>query len=442
MNRGSSTPYLKTTLPEPDLFNLPSEIGKEPFDLSRLLTASGVNLPWATTVYLKHDRHLNADDKTRDRYYKRLYRHIQELADKGYLEVKKGNDSLIWIAPNNRTFNLIKGKHYSNSLAKGPDKENNDTNDNSLPEPVKPPQGPRAHIRPERSLALLIPRGTRTLEEEDLEKIHEHYVDYRTEIDNTVLLFKHREDLTNIDGEIRTKPYETRFNSLPRKVGAEKKYRGLWNRAGVMFNRGVFLTLTTDTSRHRSVEEANKAFGPALNRFMSWVRKRVRGLGYGRLSFITANEFQKNGLLHAHIVIFGLPYLEHYKRISYLWSQTGQGKIIYIYSLKRDAKGWYWTRGKPKDAEKGQSCSDYLKKYLSKNLQDDGQDLYWVFGKRFFTNSKTLEPDPTRPALVPGDWVYIGSCHRSEVPQEVEEYNKRMTRTGTGPPGPPLSALA
>lgn len=360
------------------------------------------------------------------------------------VDLKKGNDSLTWVSPNNRTFNLIREKYFSNFKENSPNSENKaveeNLRDHTREDPGNPLSRPRAHMRPERARAFRIARSTRTLEEEDLEEIHEEYLDYRREIDSTVLLFKRKEELRNIDGEVKTLPYTTRFNSLPRKIEAEKKYKAVWNNAGVMFERGVFLTLTTDPKRHASVADANKAFGPALNRFMTWVRKRVRSLGYGKLSYISANEFQKNGLLHAHIVIFGLRYLEHYKRISYLWSQTGQGKIVYIYGLRKDAKGWYWVKQRPKDAEKGQSCSDYLKKYLSKNLQDDGQDLFWVFGKRFYTNSTTLEPDLSRAILPPGNWVYIGSCHREEVPYEVESYNRKIR--APGPPGPPLPALA
>lgn len=445
MKESSSAQYLTIPLKEAPSFSLPSETGRTPFDLSRRLPAYGVNLPTLTGQYLRYDKHLDPDHKTRDRYYRRLYRTLEKLASHGLVDLKKGPDSLIWVAPNNRTFNLIREKYFSNFKENDPN-SGNKTNtefsrDHARADPGDLHSRPRAHIRPERYKALQHTRRTRTLEEEDLAEIHECYLDYRREIDSTVLLFKRKEELGSLDGEVKTLPYSTRFNSLPRKIEAEKKYKAVWNNAGIMHNKGVFLTLTTDPKRHRSVEEANKAFGPALNRFMTYIRKKVKGLGYGRLSHITAYEFQKNGLLHAHIVIFGIPYLEHYKRISYLWSRTGQGSIVYIYGLNKDGKGWYWRRGKPRDAEKGQSCGDYLKKYLSKNLQDDGQDLYWVFGKRFYTNSKTLEPDPSRPvSFYPGQWVYIGSCNREEVPYEVERYNRKIR--SPGPPGPPLPALA
>ena len=445
MNKSCNTLYLINSLKElPDL-SLPSESGRSPFDLSRRLPAYGVNLPTLAGQYLRYDKHLDPDHKTRDRYYRRLYRTLEKLASHGLVDLKKGADSLIWVAPNNRTFNLIREKHFSNFKENKafPESEHNlkNSRDQAQEDLGTPLSRPRAHIRPERYRALQVARRARTLEEEDLGEIHEEYLGYRNEIDNTVLLFKRKEELGSLDGEVKTRPYETRFNSLPRKIGAEKRYKALWNNAGVMFNRGVFLTLTTDPKRHQNVTEANKAFGPALNRFMTWLRKSVKERGYGKLSYISANEFQKNGLLHAHIVVFGLPYLDHYKRISYLWSRTGQGEIVYLYSLRKDAKGWYWTKGRPKDAEKGQSCGDYLKKYISKNLQDDGQDLYWVFAKRFFTSSKTLEGDKDKPLVATsGQWVYIGSCHWSEVPAEVEAYNKRAS-WGSGPPAP-ASSLA
>ena len=475
MKESSSQPYLTIPVKEALSFSLPSDTGRTPFDLSKHLSGPGIgpstNISELTDRYLTHDGYkvsrdgsrrivhlpaptgpdqgiippLKNDKKAYSRYRGRILRSVEKLASRGLVDLQKGNDSLIWVAPNNRTFNLIREKYFSNFKENKPDSENKPiqeiSRDHAREDPGDPISRPRAHIRPERYRALQVSRRTRTLEEEDLSEIHNEYLDYRREIDSTVLLFKRREDLRNIDGEVKTLPYTTRFNSTPRKIEAEKKYKAVWNNAGVMFNKGVFLTLTTDPKRHRNVEEANKAFGPAINRFMTYIRKRVKELGYGKLSYITANEFQKNGLLHAHIVIFGIPYLEHYKRISYLWSRTGQGNIIYVYGLNKDGKGWYWRRGKPRDAEKGQSCHDYLKKYLSKNLQDDGQDLYWTFGKRYYTNSATLEPDLSRPVTYsPGQWVYIGSCNREEVPHEVETYNRKIR--SPGPPGPPLPVFA
>jgi len=340
LKEGSDDSYLTIALKEAPSFSLPSEIGRSPFDLSSRLPVYGVNLPTLCEQYLRYDKHQKPDHKTRDRYYRRLYRSLEKLAGQELLDLKKGNDSLIWVSPNNRTFNLIREKYFSNFKENKPDSENKTntefSRDHAREDPGDLHSRPRAHIRPERYRALQVSRRTRTLEEEDHNQIHEYYLDYRREIDNTLLLFKRKEDLRNIDGEVKTLPYTTRFNSTPRKIEAEKKYRAVWNNAGVMFNKGVFLTLTTDPKRHTNVEEANKAFGPALNRFMTYIRKRVKELGYGKLSYITANEFQKNGLLHAHIVIFGIPYLEHYKRISYLWSRTGQGNIIYVYGLNKD----------------------------------------------------------------------------------------------------------
>lgn len=448
MNKGSHSLYKNNSIKNPHIFLLPSETGREPFDISRHLSGPSlgpsVNLPYMTTLYLRHEGHTKPDNTTRDRYYKRLYRHLEKLAGQDLLEMEKGPDSLIWIAPNNRTFNLIREKHFSNFQENFVFPENNPITPHLKRQEEEPPalvcSRPRAHMRPERAEALKVARRDQILLEEDLGEIHDNYLDYRREIDNTVLLFKRREDLGNIDAEIKTSPYATRFNSLPRKIEQEKRYKILWNNATSMFQRGVFLTITTDPKRHRNVEEANKAFGPALNRFMTWIRKKVKSLGYGRVSYICANEFQKNGLLHAHIVIFGPRYLEHYRKVSHQWSRTGQGKIVYLYSLRKDGNGWYWVKQKPKDAEKGQSAGEYLKKYISKNLQDDGQDLYWLFGKRFFTNSKTLEEGPGRPPVPAGNWVYIGSCHWQEVPAEVESYNRRI-RAGVGPPGPPPLAL-
>ena len=201
LKEGSNDQYLTIPPKEAPSFSLPSETGRTPFDLSRRLPAYGVNLPTLAGQYLRYDKHLDPDHKTRDRYYRRLYRHLQKLASCEVVDLKKGADSLIWVAPNNRTFNLIREKYFSNFKENKPDsrKETNTEllRDHARADPGDLHSRPRAHIRPERYHALQHTRRTRTLEEEDLAEIHEYYLDYRREIDSTVLLFKRKEDLRN-----------------------------------------------------------------------------------------------------------------------------------------------------------------------------------------------------------------------------------------------------
>ena len=146
--------------------------------------------------------------------------------------------------------------------------------------------------------------------------------------------------------------------------------------------KAVHLTVTTDPNRFYSLYAANRHFQKAFNRFMSFL---TRKLGK-RPEYITAYEFTKSGLLHAHILLFGLSWLSHKHAISEDWNRCGQGSITYIYSVRNDNGRWVYARGKPTDFKKDKTAADYLKKYLLKSIDDPKEAmLYWVLNKRFFS---------------------------------------------------------
>jgi hypothetical protein len=197
-------------------------------------------------------------------------------------------------------------------------------------------------------------------------------------------------------------PCRTRFTDNGRKVHNIRQFDHGWTRANLLYKRGVFTTLTTDISLHKSLWHANRHLSRAFNRYLSLLvsrKKRLIDKHYDtedeltgekikRLKYIAAYEFQENGLIHLHVVFFGIRYLASIDQISQDWQRCGQGRIVHAYGIYRDGDRWMWTREKPSDAE-GKSPTDYLRKYLEKALYvTENFGLYWAMNKRFCTMSR------------------------------------------------------
>lgn len=157
-----------------------------------------------------------------------------------------------------------------------------------------------------------------------------------------------------------------------------------------------------DPNGFSSIWEANRSFSKAWNKFLSYLTKRNDGI---RPRYIASYEYTDSGLMHVHALIF-LEMLPSNEEISREWKRCGQGEISYVYGLRniksRDGKKreWRWnSQSRPSDA-KTMSGGDYLKKYVKKCLlammdrytsPSEIQSLYWVFNKRMYTNSRSLD---------------------------------------------------
>ncbi|MCK9581112.1 MAG: hypothetical protein M0Q92_11805 [Methanoregula sp.] len=200
-------------------------------------------------------------------------------------------------------------------------------------------------------------------------------------------------------------PCRTRFTDKGRKVHNIKTYDRAWNRANLLYRRGVFVTLTTDPSLHKSLWHANRHLSRAFNRYMSLlvsrkkrhVEKRYdidqeqKGEDVKRLKYISAYEFQENGLIHLHAVFFGIRYLASIDQISEDWQMCGQGRIVHAYGIRKEDDIWHWNKESPKDAD-GKSPVDYLRKYLEKALYvNESFGMYWAVNKRFCSMSRIFQ---------------------------------------------------
>lgn len=404
-----------------------------------VLKGYGVNLPSLLEVYCRGCNPplvQGRDDKARKNAYHRIYRRLQKLADGGIIDLGKGPDGLVYARPTNRLFYLIRREQNSNSINGGNQKRS------VYAWPKK--------CRPERIDAIRVLNTWKMLSPEAREEIGEHFDSYMSDVKDRRLVLgseSNPEDLLVL-------PYLTRFNNYPKKVEASKKYDAIFEKSREYYTDAIFLTLTTDPGRFTSLWHANRHFSVALNRFFSYLKKR---LGF-RLPYICCFEFtpardkdgqpKRSGLLHAHMILFGRRWLMTTGEISREWDRCGQGIIVKPMALRNDPQhGWLWTRAKPEDCA-GRDPQQYLKKYLVKALKDgEGFDLYWAFNKRFFTWSRRLKPDDaagrrrSRSARV---WVFLGSFPWDSIP-DTHTLNRRRPRPPPvehGPPpvehGPPL----
>jgi hypothetical protein len=136
-----------------------------------------------------------------------------------------------------------------------------------------------------------------------------------------------------------------------------------------------------------------------------------------KLPYLCVREFQQNGNIHYHIIIFGISWLKNNDEIEKIWKEYGQGTITKTNKIKfNEERGYIWERDSaPKDS-KGRQPLEYLKKYLLKGQYGDKYPetsfLYWVFNSRFFTFSSSLLSDEhkPRPYISKNQYEFWGTC--------------------------------
>lgn len=235
----------------------------------------------------------------------------------------------------------------------------------------------------------------------DRTKLLNLFLKYLSAIDNkTIVLYnEQKQKLLKI-------PYMTRFNSGKRLYEKIDQFYSLFENAASKYRDAVFLTLTLDAKRFKNIYIASKEISISLNRFMSYLKKKFKS----KISYINIFEFNKSGMVHLHLVLFGFNWLMPQKILSKLWDKYGMGKIVYLYSLMYDENygGYVFKRKKPKDA-KDNDVSDYLIKYLKKAFYNKSElALYWLTNKRFYSYSRDLKEEEQKKIKIKAGWNYIG----------------------------------
>jgi len=361
-----------------------------------------INLSYIVSLYRKSSNaisELKGKDKA---IYYRFYRLYKRLEKEGLAVLHKPGNDMIFLTATPAFFDLFKQVQNSNSA--------------NIEK--KPPFALPSRAREERIEAIKITLKTdmlTNLEKEDMKFLFEQYIE---DINNRVIIL-YRHLYPNEYGQrFFYLKYQTRWNSKARKKMILDKYEAAIKKSLDLYKTAVHLVLTTDPKRHKSLWHANRHFNIAFNKFMSFLNKR---LGY-RPSYITVYEFTKSGLLHAHVLIFGISYLIPHEQITKEWEKCGQGSYNYIYALKRTKHGWQYKRERPRDSKPKQTADDYLKKYLKKAQYDEALlFLYWVFNKRFYSCSRELTIAIYRKTMPEHIFIFIGSWNIHEIPAWILE---------------------
>ena len=346
---------------------------------------------------------MKSPDKEYHRLYMKLYRRVKKLEELELVSVEKRHDGLLWVSVTGSAVNLIQQARNSNFREK----------------PFESIFNLPRRTRPQRIEAIKKVLQVKMLNRETREELQELFEEYLAETEDRVIILKRSPDAPDYMPKFFIVPSWNRFTAEEIRIQNLKKYETIWEKASETFDYAVFVTLTTDPKRHKSLWHSWRHFAKSFNRFMSYLRKLF---GF-RPPYIAVYEFTKeSGLMHVHLVLFGIRYLMHYRRLSYVWSKEGQGQIVHVYTIRNDGNGWHWARMRPKDAKRGESADDYLKKYLKKALfQPEGLSLYWVSNKRFFTYSRVFSQYlPKKPPSL-GYYEFFGAFFVFDVPAFVFE---------------------
>ena len=110
----------------------------------------------------------------------------------------------------------------------------------------------------------------------------------------------------------------------------------------------------------------------------------------GGLTYIKVNEFQNNGRLHFHLVIFGINWIMPIKLLKKIWVSYGGGLVMNTCAIAQTKEGWTWVRKPPKEAC-GQAPAGFLSDYLEKSMSTHSDALYWAFNIQFWSASSIIQ---------------------------------------------------
>lgn len=333
------------------------------------------------------------------KFYMKFYRLIRKLPS--YIKIER-LDGLVWISLTPQGFDLIvsevKFKPSKNDIYAMPKKS--------------------TQLRLD-SILDAIARNTYDPQSNKFSK--DNFEAYLEDIDHKYIALQMIEPTKNPKPGLLLK-YKTRFNDQAILKKTLDNFDSAVAKATARYKKGVFLTLTTDPKLFESIWHANRHFAKALNRFFSCLKK---WLGF-RPKYIVSYEYTQNtGLMHAHIILFGISWLRKHDLITKEWQSCGQGQINYEYGLTNRNGIWRWTKKRP-PADRFNNATDYLKKYLKKVLfSGDLFCHFFTFNKRFLSMSRYFTHRTICGATRTIFYRYIGSYTFFSCP-EIILYNSNL----------------
>jgi len=209
-------------------------------------------------------------------------------------------------------------------------------------------------------------------------------------------------------------PYTTRFTNKDYRKKQYQKLSYIFDYTAKVHKRAVFLTLTLAPSKELSLFDLNKSARTAAIKLIRLYLKRLDRQGV-HCSYVMVPEYQKNGRIHFHVMIFGTSRLDYYKKVQKIASSVGLGwaDVVPLYS----DNGYWHRKGDSNDTSK------YLSYYLRKSIADPHvASLYWANNQKFFSNSEEfnhtdLDSISIFKTLFASDYRYLGTYQISTVKQ-------------------------
>ena len=207
-------------------------------------------------------------------------------------------------------------------------------------------------------------------------------------------------------------PYNTRFTDRKYRKDSLEKLESIFTIAKDEYTSGVFFTLTCKPDSSRSLYDINRDAMTLAQKVLNKYIKRAERKGI-KTDYVLVPEFQGNGRIHFHAVIFGLSRLDHYTVFREYIQEIGFGFLNDLQKIVYSNGCWH----KPKEVK---DVSWYLSKYLKKSIRDPtAASLYWAHNRKFFTNSALFNRRPEGPLLKTlfKDYTYLGTFLKSTVRQ-------------------------
>jgi len=211
-------------------------------------------------------------------------------------------------------------------------------------------------------------------------------------------------------------------------------------------HEGLQGRIESDSQYFKRIKNTQKARNVTASELREAAAEYIKQDYNLKLPYLCVREFQRNGNVHYHIIIFGISWLKRNDEISRIWQEYGQGQITKINKISwNQERGYTWAAGQAPEDSKGRQPLEYLKKYLLKGQYAEKNPeaalLYWVFNSRFFTYSSSLLSDEhkPRPYISKGLYEFAGVCG-SDLWLENGDY--LICVEPTGPSSPPLGAAA
>ena len=290
--------------------------------------------------------------------------------------------------------------------------------------------------------------------------------DYRAEVlaqlatyrENIADKFTYHERIRGVGSPYLLIPYLTRYNDGGRARNAQRRFRTRLETATGRYRIASVVSLTLDPKRFESHAEATGDASEAVGRFLSWLPYQL-GTSPEKVKI---SDFQRNGLIHFHIVLFGVrpvgdgqgetgeATLSEAEVRDYWDTTAGIGKEVAVQPAVCRGDSWILHR----DDAGTVSLSYYLGKRIRELVQfaeadageardlaedDDGSlyrhALFWVYGKRYESGSPSLLPDDDAGEALPhvSEWRYVGTASFNQIPQHVVD-GAIICRRGRPPP--------